>query len=515
MSQRYDVIVIGAGLGGLSAAATLARAGLGVRLLERHTQPGGYATSFYRAPYEFEVSLHELSGIGTEGNRGPLWNKLEELGVTDRVDFVPIPVLYRSVAEGLDFELPADKEGALDALLTAFPKERRGVTRLMRQLYRIREDTQNLLGLPGHYPSTSQVVLKFPTLAHAATCPLSSLLYREIRDPLARLAIGQLWTYFGLPPSRLSLLYFAGAVTSFLTYGACYPRGKSQSLSNALADVIREAGGVVSLGNGARRILTEAGRVTGVVTDHEERLEAPMVVANVNPVTTALDLIGAEQMPPSFLERISRVEPSMSAVCVHLGLSADREQLGLRDHEVFVNGTLDPEAQYEAAGRLDPPDSFLITSYNVVHPEFSPSGTSVVSVSAPAIGRAWTDVQPDRYATLKHRFTEALVSGAAKRYPAFRDHLDVVVTTTPVTNMRYTGNPDGAIYGFAMTPQENPAFRLAQRGPLDGLYFAGAWTQPGGGYETTVGSGYDAAHLVLEALQQASARRGTSSGVSV
>ena len=78
-----------------------------------------------------------------------------------------------------------------------------------------------------------------------------------------------------------------------------------------------------------------------------------------------------------------------------------------------------------------------------------------------------------------------------------RKPIDVEVISTPITNTRYTGNIAGAIYGFAPTPDENPAFRLPQRAPIDGLWFAGAWTQPGGGYQPSIESGVAAADAVL------------------
>ena len=97
MTESYDAIVIGAGLGGLAAATTLAHSGLKTLLLERHNVPGGYATSFCRGRYEFEVALHELSGIGPPERRGNTYRALEYLGVTDKVEFLHVPELYRVV----------------------------------------------------------------------------------------------------------------------------------------------------------------------------------------------------------------------------------------------------------------------------------------------------------------------------------------------------------------------------------------------------------------------------------
>jgi prolycopene isomerase len=498
--NRFDAIVVGAGLGGLAAAARLARAGLKVRVLERHHQVGGYATTFYRDPYEFEVSLHELSGIGTAENPGPLYRTLEALGVAERVRFLPIPHLYRSVApaHGLDLRIPASREGALAALAAAFPDERAGLARLFARLFTIQAEIK-AIGELGGSPSVLTALSRFPAVSHAAATPLSTLLYRELKDPLARLAVGQIWSYFGLPPSKLSLALYAGGLTSYLTHGASYVEGKSQALSNAFAAVIEAAGGELSLGDGAARILTRAGRVTGVVSESGEALEAETIVANANPVSVALDLVGREHLPDSFLRRIAVTAPSLSTVCVYLGLAASAGELGLEDHEVFVNGTVDLERQYEATQRLAPPDSFLLTAYNVVDPGFSPAGTAVAVLVALTDGRAWQGLDPRDYPELKQRFAESLVEQAGRLYPRLPASIEVLSVSTPVTNMRYTGNPGGAIYGFANTPAENPAFRLEQKGPLEGLWFAGAWTRPGGGFEPVISSGLGAAEAILEA----------------
>ena len=126
----YDVVVIGAGNGGLTAALSLARSGRKVLLLERHNVPGGCATSFVRGRFEFEVALHQLSGVGRPERPGPLRTLLNDLGVMDRLEFVEIENLYRIVIPGVfDATLPADRPELVKALQGWFPDERDAINR--------------------------------------------------------------------------------------------------------------------------------------------------------------------------------------------------------------------------------------------------------------------------------------------------------------------------------------------------------------------------------------------------
>lgn len=122
--SEYDVVVIGAGNGGLTAACSLAQRGMKTLLLERHNIPGGCATSFCRGRFEFEVALHQLSGLGTADKPGPLRFVLDNLGVLDRVEWVVMENLYRVLIPGqLDITLKADREAVITTLQEKFPDE--------------------------------------------------------------------------------------------------------------------------------------------------------------------------------------------------------------------------------------------------------------------------------------------------------------------------------------------------------------------------------------------------------
>ena len=124
----YDVIVIGAGNGGLTAAAGLARKGAKVLLMERHNIPGGAATSFCRGRFEFEVALHQLSGLGSAEKPGLLRLALQKLGVIDELEFVEISDLYNIMTpDGFKLTLKTDRSQVQTALQEAFPAEKTAI----------------------------------------------------------------------------------------------------------------------------------------------------------------------------------------------------------------------------------------------------------------------------------------------------------------------------------------------------------------------------------------------------
>lgn len=510
MSERNDVVVVGAGLGGLTAAAMLARRGLRVTLLERHNVPGGYATSFVRNRFEFEVALHELSGIGPPGNRGLLYESLDALGVAEKVEFLQVPDLYRSVFPGLDITLPPGREAYVATLCDRFPGESDGIRRFMQRAFDLHGELtayQRNKG-PGN-PLTAPARMKNTVRYLPVTW--GQVLDRDVKDPSARAVLSQYWGYFGLPPSQVSYLYFANALAGYILQGASFVKGRSQTLSAAFLSVLEEAGGEHRMGCGVRRIRVAGGRVTGVETDDGEEIPARFVVSNADPVTTCRDLVGTDRIPPRFFRALRSRTLAMSTVNVYLGVARSMEELGIRDHEVFVNSTFDHERQFRGALGLGSPEGMALTCYNAVWPEISPPGTSMLVLTAPMMGEPWTGVPPDAYVDTKNRIADGMLTLAEQVVPDLRAWVEEVEVSTPLTNMRYAGTLGGSIYGFAQPAHDHTVLRIRHRGPLEGLYFVGAWTQPGGGFEPAMMSGEQAGEQILKASKKG--RKGGRHGI--
>ncbi|MDP7114961.1 MAG: NAD(P)/FAD-dependent oxidoreductase [Myxococcota bacterium] len=494
MGNKVDAIVVGAGLGGLTAALTMARKGLRVLVLERNGVPGGCATSFVRGRYEFEVSLHQLSGVGLADRPGRLYPFLEELGVMDEVEFIRTPAIFRSVFPDLDITLPAGWEPFTETLCDAFPDSADGIRRFMSLLFTMGAEVEYfypLMTSPSLPPPGRVFPLPFktPNMMRYAMLTWGQVLDRHVDDERVRAVLSQLWSYLGLPPSRISFTFLASAMASYIDQGPLYVRGRSQALSNGLVRLLERAGGEIRLNQGVREIRVADGKVVGVVTDAGEEIPAATVVSNVDPVTTCRELMDPELVPNLFWHRLRSNVVGPATMNLYLGLAKTGEELGLADHEVFVNEGYDVEERWQRMKTIGAPAETTVTHFNAVSPDISPPGTAMVVVTSLMYGEPWFEVAPQDYVATKQRMADQMLRLAERVAPDLRDAIEVIEIATPLTNMRYIGQLGGAVYGFEQTPGESTLFRLGHRGPLGGLYFAGAFTQPGGGFEPAMLSG--------------------------
>ena len=266
VENTYDAVVVGAGLGGLSAAAALAKDGRRVLIIEQHDKPGGYASCFEREGFTFDASLHNLGPMNSSTAR-----IFESLDLHDEVTYLPYDHFQRVVFPNHDFVLPKGTAGFENYLSEQFPDEAAGIRALFAAMRHVREGFEEIealtLDADPDEPLSPLMAAKYPEFADWTMTTLDELMDAHIRSPELKALVGNIWWYLGLPPSEMPALLYSVVGFGYMKYAGGYVRGSSQRLSDALVKKVEAAGGKLLLRTKAARILVSEGKTDGVITD--------------------------------------------------------------------------------------------------------------------------------------------------------------------------------------------------------------------------------------------------------
>jgi len=500
---KYDAIVIGAGNGGLTASTALAQKGLSVLLLERHNIPGGCATSFCRGRFEFEIALHQLSGLGTPETPGPLRMDLDGLGVMQDLEFVEIADLYSlHNTEGFHIALKPDKEQILDELKNTFPHEKEAIDAFFDLVYKYANDMIGAFVFRD--PEASRE--KYPDLYAYAFKPAQSVIDDFFTDPILKAVLSVYWSYLGVSMDQLAFAYLAMLLFQYIEFKPFHVKGGSQALSNTLLNKFLSQGGSARFNCGVSRILTGGDAVQGVVTDQGDVVKSDYVVSNISPIVTYGQLIGEEQIPEKTITEVKSRQLSTSAFTMFVGFDCEPEDMGIQESTNFLMQDTDMTIQnHDRMRKLEIKDELMVLScYDVSDPEFSPEGTCQANIVTLKYGEPWLRLPPQQYQDTKYRCAEQMLERVQAIYPDIRSHIEEIEVGTPLTHMRYLGHPLGAIYGFEQQTKDSLFFQPGRYTPIKGLYFAGGWTGDDG-FEPTLRSGLAAARSIGKQIENKNA----------
>ena len=501
--QHYDAIVVGSGVGGLTAALTAARRGQRVLVLEAAQQFGGYINPFSRKRFIFDTGLHYV-GEAFEGG-----------GMTKVLDDLQLHVPFQELnPEGFDWYVFPEYSVKLgrgidrfrDQLRGDFPSEERGIDRFFKMLTgvdRAFDEVDAGKGIRG----------AFATIGHAwrllrwRKITLAQMLDRYFRDPLLKAALSGPCGDLGLPPSRLSALYHMAVMTHYLG-GGFYPVGGSGALRDALVNGLIDEGAELKRNAKVKRITKQARRVTGVETEDGAHYAAPCVISNADAVQT-FRLAGLDEKR-KWKKKIERMEPSISSVVVYLGVKGDLAGNSVGDGNVWHFGTSDIDAIYRRleSGALPNSDSMFITVPTQKDPsgKKAPAGHHTVEIVALSSAKPFRDFFDGRsmkrcaaYRALKEEIAGPLIETAERYIPDLRQNIVLKEISTPATNKHFTTQQDGSIYGPAHTPKQVLFGRFSPKAPLRGLFLCGASVIAGGVYPS-MKSGAQAGQLANEAF---------------
>lgn len=496
--MKYHTIIIGGGLAGLTAGATLSKFGKKVLLLEQHHKPGGCATTFKRGDFIIEAGLHEMSGLFETGTIREIFEMLE---IDRHVQFEQVPELYVVHSDKEDLVFPHGFEAATKALVDRYPEDEKGIKRFMKLIAGIRAEGTKLPRQAWkrqlYYPL---MPLLYPNIVEASRHTLGSWLDKYITNEQLKLDLAAHVVYYADDPYALSMFYFGLPQSGFIGAGGYFIKGGSQELSSYLASYIEKNGGTVLLGKKAEKIITENGRATAVTfSDSFNTKLKPVTIACDNVVANcAIPLVTEmldEPYAGSLQEKISSQTISCSLLNLYLGFKSDLKAFGVKHYSNYILGEdvkslkdVHPNQLADWSKR-----SFIFVDYGKVDAQLAPPGKSVGSICGVDYLKNWDGLTKEEYKAKKEEVTEVLLQRLEKEFPGIRESIEYAELATPKTLQRFTLNPQGTPYGFTQSKEQSGFKRFRNNFLIPNLYFASAWAFPGGGFEGTIMTGFLAA----------------------
>jgi phytoene desaturase len=483
------VVVVGAGLGGLSCALHLAGAGRQVTVLERESAPGGRAGRLSLTGYQFDTGptvltmpdllAETLAAVGEE--------------LTDWLELTRLDPAYRAhYPDGSTLDVVPDTlRMAAEVARVCGPREADGYLRFVdyaRRLWRLERDDFIARNLDSPRDLLTGNLLRL--LAAGGFRRLATKVDQFFADPRTRRIFSFQSLYAGVAPHDALALY---AVIAYLdtVAGVYYPRGGIHAVPQALAGAAEKHGVQIRYNTAVSRVETTNGRATAVVTDAGERIPADAVVLNP-------DLPAAYRLVPAAApRRLSRLRFSPSCVVLHAGSRQAYSRIA--HHNVHFGRTWRMSFdEVIRRGRLMSDPSLLVTNPSRTDPSVAPAGREVYYVLAPVPNLA-TGRLDWRTGSLPSRYAEELARTLEERgYVGFRDGIEVSKMVTPA-DWADAGLAAGTPFAAAHTLRQTGPFRPRNVHPaVENVIFVGAGTQPGVGVPMVLISGKLAAARVME-----------------
>jgi all-trans-retinol 13,14-reductase len=489
MEAKWNTIVIGSGIGGLTAATALARAGRRVLVLERHRQPGGLTQTFVREGFRFGVGVHSLGGFGP----GQPSRRLFEALVGDRLQMAPIDGAYDRVSFpgfSIAFDATASRYGP--ALIKAFPRESEGIARYIDALGQAQSALETLFAArcAPYVAGSALVWMKHRSIDRWVERTTQEVIAECVADPRARAVLAARWGNYGSPPSEGCFALHATVMRHYMD-GAWYPVGGPAAFARELGAAIEAAGGEVRTNAEVAAIEARNGRAVGVRLSDGQEFAADCVVSDIGIRNTLLRL-PAPEVDYRWAAEGYTLDTSVGFVGLYLGLEGDIAARGATAANEWIYDSWNVDALWRNPEEEPYAPALFVSFPSLRDPSHVPGPRQQHTCEMIALVdcnvfsqwdrsdqeggmRAGTPgaARSDSYRAFKALLERQLLAQFQARFPELAPCVRVVESSTPISLASYTGAEHGAMHGLQTTPRRFMTDALRPRTPIRGLYLAG------------------------------------------
>jgi len=461
---KYDVIIVGAGVGGLICGNFLAKYGKKVLIIEQHDRPGGCVTAIKRKDCVFDMGGHLF---GSCNEHGILSECLSRLNI--KVNFARINPSDQFHFNQDVVKVPSDADEYIELLIGMFPEEALNIKIFFKQIFYLARNFSN-----------NDIIKKFSTLTY------QDLLNTYFKNNQLKGILSAQYLYIGQKPNKSSALFMAVLMASYLKDGVYYSLGGTQVFSDAVYKKFIDYGGACFFKRRVEKILiNRTSRVAlGVKLRGDDEILADVIISNADARSTIFDLIGVDNFPSQYINRVAGYQEGPSLFLTFLAINDYKKDLSGHRGWHF--------SSYDMNGNNNP---LYISIPTLFDSSIAPTGTHILEILTES-PYEFTNVK--NWDKCKRVMQDSIFEKVEALLGPIKEHLLYVDSASPRTMERYTLNRKGSVYGWAMTPAQTAVNRLQQETPLNNFYFVGHWTTPGCGITSVAVSGWSLAKKICD-----------------
>ncbi len=485
LAANYDTIIIGSGMGSLTAAAILAKEGQKVLVLERHYIAGGFTHVFKRKGFEWDVGIHYVGEVQREG---AIIKKLFNYISDDQLKWADMGDVYDKIIIGdKTYDFVKGVQNFKDKMEGYFPDEKDAITAYVDFVFAAVKTSKGFYMDKALSPILSKLIggkmrKAFYEFSDKTTYEVLSAITKN--EELIKVLAGQYGDY-GLPPKQSSFVMHAAVARHYFS-GGSFPVGGSSKIAATVDNVIENAGGTILISAEVDEILIKNNCATGVKMMDGEIFTAKNIISGAGIMTTYHKLLPKQIVEKHQLkEQLKTVKRSVSHACLYIGLKGSPEELKLPktnywiypdkiDHDTAINNYVkDLESDFPVV---------YISFPSAKDPDWSnrypgKSTIDIITLLPYAPFDKWKDSswmkRDEAYNALKEKIAQRLLKELYKQLPQVEGKIEHYELSTPLTTKHFINYEDGEIYGLDHTPKRFRQRFLKPETPIKNFYLTG------------------------------------------